>query len=74
MTFYDPSSSSGLPTSEIDSQNRIIHRGLNGGMGVIRLGRWPSHPGLLNSMALSPDGKTLAIGNFDGKIRLFTLK
>jgi WD40 repeat protein len=68
MTFYDPSS--GLPTSDIDRQNRIIHRGI----GFIRLGRWPFHPGSLNSMALSPDGKTLAIGTFDGKIRLFTLK
>jgi WD40 repeat protein len=27
----------------------------------------------LNSLALSPDGKTLAIGNVDGKIRLITL-
>ena len=74
MTFYDPSSGSGPTTLDIDRQNRIIHRGLNRGMGVIRLGRWPFHPGSLNSMALSPDGKTLAIGNFDGKIRLFTLK
>jgi len=72
MTFYDPSS--GLPTSDIDKQNRIIHRGLSRGMGFMRLGRWPFHPGSLNSMALSPDGKTLAIGNFDGKIRLFALK
>src|SRR5215510_5538735 len=72
MNFYDPIS--GLPTSDIDKQNRIINRGLSRGMGVMRLGRWPFHPGSLNSMALSPDGKTLAIGNFDGKIRLFTLK
>jgi WD40 repeat protein len=28
----------------------------------------------LNSLALSPDGKTLAIGNVDGKIRLIALK
>jgi hypothetical protein len=28
---------------------------------------------LLNSLALSPDGKTLAIGNVDGKIPLITL-
>jgi WD40 repeat protein len=74
MTFYNPISSSGLPASDIDRQNRIIHGGLNRGMGVIRLGRWPFHPGSLNSMALSPDGKTLAIGNFDGKIRLLSLK
>src|SRR5262249_18464690 len=74
MTFYDPRSSSGLPTSDIDIQNPIIHRGLNSGMGFIRLGRWPSHPGLLNSMALSPDGKTLAIGICDGNCRLLTLK
>ncbi len=72
MTFHDPSS--GLPTLDIDKQNRIIHRGLSRGMGVMRLNRWPFHPGSLNSMAMSPDGKTLAIGNFDGKIRLFTLK
>src|SRR5262245_17451144 len=74
MPFYDPSSGSSLPTSDIDRQNRIIHRGLNRGMGFIRLGRWPFHLGSLNSMALSPDGKTLAIGNFDGKVRLLTLK
>jgi WD40 repeat protein len=36
--------------------------------------RWPFHLGSLNSIALSPDGGTLAIGNVDGKIRLFTLK
>src|SRR5262245_24557138 len=72
MTFYDPSS--GPTTLDIDRQNRIIHRGLSRGIGAIRLGSWPFHPGSLNSMALSPDGKTLAIGNFDGKIRLFTLK
>jgi WD40 repeat protein len=28
----------------------------------------------LNSLALSPDGRTLAMGNADGKIRLITLK
>jgi WD40 repeat protein len=74
MTFYDPSLGSGPATLDIERQNRIIHRGLSRGMGVIRLARWPFHPGSLNSMALSPDGKTLAIGNFDGKIRLLTLK
>jgi WD40 repeat protein len=37
-------------------------------------GHWPSHPGSLNSLALSPDGKTLALGNADGKLRLLTLK
>jgi WD40 repeat protein len=37
-------------------------------------GRWPLHSGSLNSMALSPDGKTLAVGNSDGKIRLLVLK
>jgi len=36
--------------------------------------RWPYHPGSLNSLALSPDGKTLALGNADGKIRLLSLK
>jgi len=74
MPFYDPITLPGSPISDIDRQNRIIHRGLSRGMGVIRLGRWPFHPGTLNSMALSPDGKTLAIGNFDGKIRLLTLR
>jgi WD40 repeat protein len=48
--------------------------GRRGGMPVVRLSRWPYHPGSLNSMALSPDGKTLAIGNVDGKIRLLALK
>jgi hypothetical protein len=42
-------------------------------IGLTR-GRWPFHPGSLNSMALSPDGKKLAVGNADGKIRLITLK
>jgi WD40 repeat protein len=37
-------------------------------------GRWPLHSGSLNSMALSPDGRTLAVGNSDGKIRLLVLK
>jgi WD40 repeat protein len=37
-------------------------------------GRWPLHGGSLNSMALSPDGRTLAVGNYDGKIRLLVLK
>jgi len=37
-------------------------------------GRWPIHGGSLNSMALSPDGRTLAVGNSDGKIRLLVLK
>jgi WD40 repeat protein len=32
------------------------------------------YAGSLNSLALSPDGRTLAIGNVDGKIRLITLK
>ena len=32
------------------------------------------YAGSLNSLALSPDGKTLAMGNADGKIRLITLK
>jgi WD40 repeat protein len=36
--------------------------------------RWPFRLGSLNSLALSPDGGTLAIGNVDGKIRLLTLK
>jgi WD40 repeat protein len=37
-------------------------------------GRWPFHSGSLNSIALSPDGRTLAVGNSDGKIRLLVLK
>jgi WD40 repeat protein len=36
--------------------------------------RWEMYVGSLNSLALSPDGKTLAIGNADGKIRVITLK
>jgi WD40 repeat protein len=36
--------------------------------------RWPAYYGLLNSMALAPDGKTLAMGNADGKIRLMILE
>lgn len=34
---------------------------------------WPVLPGALNSMALSADGKTLALGNADGKVRLLFL-
>ncbi|HKQ76165.1 MAG TPA: WD40 repeat domain-containing protein [Blastocatellia bacterium] len=73
---YDPNiySSSGQPT--IDRQGPIFTR-LPGGRGLpvgMMRGRWPFHAGLLNSFALSPDGRTLAIGNSDGKIRLVTLK
>jgi WD40 repeat protein len=52
----------------------------SGGLGGRRIpvgmmrGRWPYHPGSLNSMALSPDGRTLAIGNADGKTRLIPLQ
>jgi hypothetical protein len=35
---------------------------------------WPVKLDSLNSIALAPDGRTLAIGNADGKIRLITLK
>jgi WD40 repeat protein len=38
------------------------------------LARWQMYVVSLNSLALSPDGRTLAIGNVDGKIRLITLK
>jgi WD40 repeat protein len=41
---------------------------------VERLERWRMSVVSLNSLALAPDGKTLAIGNIDGKIRLITLK
>jgi WD40 repeat protein len=64
----------GAPSTNIP---RPIGRRGRGGRGMpigIMLGRWPHHPGSLNSMALSPDGKTLAIGNADGKIRLLPLK
>lgn len=36
--------------------------------------RWPVYYGFVNSMALSPDGKMLAMGNADGKIRLMILE
>jgi WD40 repeat protein len=36
--------------------------------------RWPVYYGLLNSMALAPDGKTLAVGTADGKVRLMILE
>jgi len=51
-----------------------IIRGSDVGLLLRMRGRWPFHPGSLNSLALSPDGRTLAIGNSDGKIRLITLK
>ncbi|HEY6400757.1 MAG TPA: hypothetical protein VI479_05080, partial [Blastocatellia bacterium] len=35
--------------------------------------RYMQQASSLNSLALSPDGKTLAIGNIDGRIRLITL-
>src|SRR5262245_19938647 len=34
-------------------------------VGMMR-DRWPFHAGSLNSLALAPDGRTLAIGNADG--------
>lgn len=35
---------------------------------------WPHYSGTLHSVAISPDGKTLALGNFDGKVRLMILE
>jgi WD40 repeat protein len=56
------------------SPTPTIIRGPNAGL-ILRLrGRWPLHSGSLNSMELSPDGRTLAVGNSDGKIRLLVLK
>ena len=49
-------------------------RGDDVGLFLRMRGRWPLHGGSLNSMALSPDGRTLAVGNSDGKIRLLVLK
>jgi WD40 repeat protein len=74
MPSYDQISRSGASPSDIDRPISAAHRGINRGMRVMMRGRWPYHPGSLNSMALSPDGKTLAVGNVDGKIRLLTLK
>jgi WD40 repeat protein len=65
-----PTSRSSRSPSDIDRP----HRGINRGMGVMFRARWPFHPGSLNSMALSPDGRTLAIGNVDGKVRILTFK
>jgi len=73
---YDPTIYTSSGQSTIDRQGPIFARGPGGrGMpvGMMR-GRWPFHAGSLNSLALAPDGRTLAIGNSDGKIRLVTLK
>ena len=56
------------------SPTPTIIRGSDVGLLLRMRGRWPVHSGSLNSMALSPDGKTLAVGNSDGKIRLLVLK
>src|SRR5262245_12092675 len=56
----------GLP--DIDRTIPSTPRGLGARrlpVGMMR-GRWPFHAGSLNSLALAPDGRTLAIGNADG--------
>ena len=63
-----------FPDSDVDRQGSDVYHSINWGTSVRWRGRWPFHPGSLNSMALSPGGKTLAIGNVDGKIRLLTMK
>jgi WD40 repeat protein len=69
------------PTTGADSAAPPVYRptpivisGPDVGLFMRMRGRWPVHGGSLNSMALSPDGRTLAIGNYDGKIRLLVLK
>src|SRR5262245_49959687 len=63
-----------FPDSDVDRQGSDVYHSINWGTSVRWRGRWPFHPGSLNSMALSPGGKTLAVGNVDGKIRLLTMK
>lgn len=66
----------GSGQSIIDRQRPVGPLGPDGRrvpFGITMRGRWPFHAGSLNSMALSPDGRTLAIGNADGKIRLMNL-
>jgi WD40 repeat protein len=74
MSVYEPLARSGPASQGIDRTGPMIPRGPGRGMTIGMRGRWPFHPGSLNSMALSPDGGTLAIGNADGKIRLLSLK
>jgi WD40 repeat protein len=69
------------PTRGADSTATPVHsppppfiRGPDVGLLLRMRRRWPFHSGSLNSMALSPDGRTLAVGNSDGKIRLLVLK
>ena len=67
---------SSIGNSAATPTGAMIPRGPAGrGMNPVMIrGRWPYHPGSLNSLALAPDGRTIAIGNSDGKIRLITLK
>src|SRR5262249_538352 len=76
MTSYDPMGQTIPGLSEIDRSSPNSPR-ISGGRRIpfyMMRGRWPFHAGSLNSLALAPDGKTVAIGNADGKIRLITLK
>jgi WD40 repeat protein len=63
---FSPTPNLGLPNID------MIFRG--SGPWRMPPGMRPSYANSLNSLALAPDGKTLAIGNIDGKIRLITLK
>lgn len=67
---FNPPPSFGSPNIDMRSQEPGLWRTPMGGVR----GRWPSHANSLNSLALAPDGRTLAIGNIDGKIRLIALK
>ncbi|MBL8189521.1 MAG: WD40 repeat domain-containing protein [Acidobacteria bacterium] len=71
--FFDPFRQSSLETPTYDAS--IGNRSNGPLMGpsptmMSLMNRWPLHPGSLNSLAVSPDGKVLALGCADGKLRL----
>jgi WD40 repeat protein len=69
-----PTTGADSPAPPVYRPTPTIIRGPDVGLLLRMRGRWPLHVGSLNSMALSPDGRTLAVGNSDGKIRLLVMK
>lgn len=71
--FFDPFRRSPLETPTYDASIGNTSNGPLLGPSptmMFLMNRWPLHPGSLNSLAVSPDGKTLALGCADGKLRL----
>lgn len=65
---------SGIPVHETPiGSSSSGDSSMESSISLLLRNRWPQHNGILNSLAVSPDGKTLALGGADGKVRLLIL-